>query len=246
MQEKIENNFYDLAIDRQMYSNKPKLRFRLNYFFNNVSLSNKSVLDVGGGIGLLTFYAAVKGAQKVVCLEPECDGSSSGMINKFNEFKSALKLSLPVEHLPLTLQDYLQQIGDEEFDIIALHNSINHLDEEACITLRQQESSYNTYKNIFTEVYNKMKPAGKLIVADCSCKNFFNTLGMKCYFNPTIEWHKHQTPETWIALLKEIGFKNPEVEWTSPNRLGKAGKVLMGNCLVSYLTRSHFKFSMDK
>ena len=246
MQAEIVNNFYDLAIDREMYSNKPNLKFRLNYFFNDVDLSNKKVLDVGGGIGLLTFYAAVKGAKKVVCLEPEFDGSSKGMINKFNEFKSALQSSLPIEHLPLTLQDYMEQIDDEEYDIILLHNSINHLDEEACISFRQSKQSYNTYKNIFTQVYRKMKPGGNRVRADCSCNNFFNTLGVKCVFNPTIEWHKHQAPETWIGLLKEVGFKNPKVEWSSPNRLGKAGRVLMGNSFVSYLTQSHFKFILEK
>jgi SAM-dependent methyltransferase len=246
MQAEIVKNFYDLAIDRDMYSTKPNLKFRLNYIFDKVSLAGKSVLDVGGGIGLLTFYAAVKGAKKVVCLEPEFDGSSQGMISKFNEFKSALLPTLPIEHLPLTLQDYLQQIADESYDIIILHNSINHLDEEACITFRQKESSYKTYKKIFTEVYAKMTPGGKLVVADCSCNNFFNSLGMKNVFYPTIEWHKHQAPETWIALLKEIGFKNPSIEWTSPNKLGKAGRALMGNSLVSYLTQSHFKFTMDK
>jgi 2-polyprenyl-3-methyl-5-hydroxy-6-metoxy-1,4-benzoquinol methylase len=246
MQTEMVNNFYDLAIDQEMYSNKAKLKFRLSYLFNNVSLSNKKVLDVGGGAGLLTFYAAIKGAKKVICLEPECDGSHNGMIDKFNKFKSALKFPLPVEHLPLTLQDYLQQVQDEEFDIIILHNSINHLDEEACIHLRESESSYNIYKNIFTDVYNKMKPGGKLMVTDCSCHNFFNAIGMKSYFNPTIEWHKHQTPETWIALLKEVGFKTPKVEWTSPNRLGKPGRVLMGNSLASYLIGTGFKFTMDK
>lgn len=201
----------------------------------------------------MTFYAAVKGAEKVVCLEPEFDGSSSGMIKKFNEFKSALLSSSEthlsaseIEHLPLTLQDYLKQIKNNEYDIVVLHNSINHLNEEACISFRELESSYNTYKEIFKEVYDKMKFGGKLIVADCSCHNFFNSIGVKCIFNPTIEWHKHQAPQTWVSLLGEIGFKKPKIEWSSPNRLGKAGRVIMGNSFMSYLTQSHFKFTMEK
>lgn len=246
MQAEILNNFYDLAIARKMYSNKPKLKFRLDYLFKNVCFANKKVLDVGGGIGLLTFYAAVKGAKKAVCLEPESAGSSNGMINKFNEIKNAFEFPLPVEHLPLTLQDYLQLIDDAAYDVIILHNSINHLDEEACINFRWSKSSYNTYKSIFTQVYKKMSPGGKLIVVDCSCNNFLNAIGVKNYLNPNIEWHKHQAPETWIGLLKEIGFKNPKIEWGSPNRLGKAGRLLMGNSFVSYLGQSHFKFTMDK
>jgi hypothetical protein len=110
-------------------------------------------LDVGGGIGWITFYAAAKEAKKAICLEPEVAGSRNGMIHKFNEIKSALQPDLPVEHLPLTLQDYLMEVNYKEFDIIVLHNSINHLDEEACITFRESGRSYNTYKNIFTQVY---------------------------------------------------------------------------------------------
>lgn len=240
------NNFYELAINRKLYSNKSNLKFRLNYIFQDVDLANKRVLDVGGGIGLLTFYAAVSGAQKVVCLEPECDGSSNGMINKFNDFKTALQPTSEVQHLPLTLQDYLKQIENDEYDIVILHNSINHLNEEACINFRVRESSYNDYKSIFTEVYQKMDKNGKIVVADCSCDNFLNAIGLKCIFNPTIEWHKHQKPGTWIAMLKEVGFKNPKIEWSSPNRLGQVGRLLMGNSLMAYLTQSHFKFTMEK
>jgi SAM-dependent methyltransferase len=246
MEAEIVNTFYDLTVNHKILSRPSNVKFRMNYIFKDLDLKNKKVLDVGGGIGWITFYAAVKGAQKAVCLEPECAGSQNGMINKFNEFKSALHPSLPAEHLPLTLQDYLQQVGDEEFDIIVLHNSINHLDEEACITLQQKESSYKTYTDIFSQVYNKMKPGGKLIIADCSRYNFFNALGVKVHMTRSIEWHKHQTPQTWVGLLKEVGFRNPKIEWSTPAKLGQVGKVLMGNSLVSYFTKSHFQFTMDK
>lgn len=246
MLEKLKNYFYDLAINRKMYSNKSNLKFRLKYIFDKVDLTNKKVLDVGGGAGLLTFYAAVEGAKKVVCLEPEFDGSKSNMIKKFNEFKSALSTTFPIEHLPLTLQSYVKQAPDNEYDVIILHNSINHLNEEACINFKRDVRSYNIYKRIFIEVYKKVSTGGKLIVADCSSENFSNAIGAKCYFNPTIEWHKHQRPETWIKLLEEIGFRNPKIAWSTPNRLGKAGRVIMGNSFMSYLTQSHFKFTMEK
>jgi 2-polyprenyl-3-methyl-5-hydroxy-6-metoxy-1,4-benzoquinol methylase len=246
MDQAILTNFYDLANTQKILAGRSNLKYRFQYLFNNVDLSNKRVLDVGGGIGWITFYAAAKGAQKAVCLEPECAGSSNGMIHKFNEFKAALQSTLPAEHLPHTLQEHLQQVDNEEYDIIVLHNSINHLDEEACINLRKSESSYNTYKAIFSEVYNKMKPGGKLIVADCSCNNFFNAIGVKVSITRNIEWHKHQAPETWIALLQEIGFKNPKLQWSSPNKLGQVGRVFMGNPLIAYFSKSLFKFTMDK
>lgn len=244
----IVNQYYDLAVNYKILSRKSNLKFRLKYLFNGIDFTNKKVLDVGGGIGWITFYAAIKGAQKAVCLEPELHGSgaSKGEKNKFSEFNSAFHTTLPVEQLPVTLQDYLKQVKDEEYDIIVLHNSINHLDEEACITFRQKESSYNTYKEIFTGVYNKMKTGGNLIVADCSCNNFFNDIGVKVKFTKSIKWHKHQAPKTWIGMLEEVGFKNPKVEWSTPDKFGRLGRVFFGNPLVSYFSLSHFKFTMEK
>lgn len=242
----ISDNYFNLAINQRMYSNVPNLKFHLNYIFDKVELERKKVLDIGGGSGLLTFYAAAKGAEKVVCLEPECSGSSSGMIDKFNKFKSALSNSLPIEQHPVTLQKYLAQNTEEEFDVVVLHASINHLDEEACINLLKSETSYSIYKDLLTGVFNKMKNGGVMIASDCSCNNFFHSIGIKNILVPTIEWHKHQKPGTWISLLKEIGFVNPKVKWGTPNTFGKIGKLLMGNSLVSYLTTSHFNITIQK
>lgn len=240
------NNFMDEAIKGKLYSNKANLQFHLDYLFHNIDFAGKKVLDVGGGKGLLTFYAATKGAKSVICLEPESDGSSSGMNKGFNEIKFKISSSMPVELLPLTLQDYMNTVLNNEFDVVVMHNSINHLNEEACINLLKDKLSYQTYHEIFSKVYEIMKERGQLIIADCSNRNFLNDIGVKNFLVPTIEWHKHQTPRIWISLLKEIGFKNPQVEWKSPNSLGKIGKMFMANSVASYLTSSNFKFTMQK
>lgn len=239
-------DFYDLMVSRKMYSSKSKLKFYLNNIFENVDFTDKEVLDVGGGRGLLSFYAAMEGAKRAICLEPEVDGSRNGMINAYNEIRSELPESLPVNLIPLTLQDYLKQSRPESFDVIIMHNSINHLDEEACIHLLDNDECYNRYVTVFKSVYRIMKPNGTLIITDVSRNNFFNDIGMKSFFGPTIEWHKHQQPNTWASLLKEVGFKDASVHWLTPNRLGNTGKLLMDNYLASYLTRSFFKMTMRK
>ena len=240
------SDFYDLMVSKKMYSGRSNLKFYLNNLFENVQLNDKEVLDVGGGRGLLSFYAAVEGAKRAICLEPETDGSRNGMINAYNEIRSELPDSLPVNLVPLTLQDYLKQAGPESFDVIIMHNSINHLDEEACIHLLDNRDCYNRYVAVFKSVYRIMKPNGTLIITDAARNNFFKTIGIKNIFTPTIEWHKHQQPHTWASLLKEAGFKNASVHWLTPNRLGNTGKLLMDNYFISYLTRSFFKMTMKK
>ncbi|THU39352.1 class I SAM-dependent methyltransferase [Niastella caeni] len=246
MAQKIATDFFDLAVRRKMYSGKSNLKFYLNNFFENVDLSQKEVLDVGGGKGLLSFYAAVKGAKNVVCLEPEKDGSRTGMIKGYNELRNELPESLPVKLIALRLQEFLQQTIPATYDVVIMHNSINHLDEDACIHLLDNEDSYKRYLTVFKNVYRVMKKKAVLIATDVSCNNFFNDIGMKNIFVPSIEWYKHQKPDTWISLLKAAGFKNPIVKWLTPNRLGKPGRLLLGNYFMSYLTRSFFKVTMEK
>src|SRR5687767_5444688 len=101
MTQKYATDFFDLAVRRKMYSGKSNLKFYLNNLFENVDLAQKNVLDVGGGKGLLSFYAAVKGAQNAVCLEPEVDGSRNGMIKEYNDLRNEFPESLPVKLISL-------------------------------------------------------------------------------------------------------------------------------------------------
>ena len=64
MTSKNASDFYDLMVSKKMYSSKSKLKFYLNNLFENVDFTDKEVLDVGGGRGLLSFYAAVEGARQ--------------------------------------------------------------------------------------------------------------------------------------------------------------------------------------
>jgi len=246
MKQSIVNDFFDLVVSRKMYSSKKNLQFRLNNLFEKVDLAQKDVLDVGGGSGLLSFYAAVKGAKKVVCIEPEFAGSRNGMIKGFYDLRKDFPASLPVELRPLTLQEYLQHAHPETYDVVIMNNSINHLDEEAGIHLLKNDASYQSYLTIFADVFRIMKKGGILIVTDCSCDNFFNDIGIKNRLAPSIEWHKHQSPRTWIRLFKAAGFSNSTVKWLTPNRLGKPGIFILGNYVMAYLTTSYFKVTTVK
>lgn len=246
MTQEITSDFFDLVVRKKMYSGKSNLKFNLDNLFEHVDLAQKNVLDVGGGRGLISFYAAVKGARNVVCLEPEQDGSRNGMIKGYNDLRAELPATLPVKLVSLTIQEYLQDIEPATYDVIIMHNSINHLDEDACIHLLDNDDSYNRYLTVLKSVYRIIKKKGVLIVTDCSCKNVFNDIGVKNILVPTIEWHKHQRPGTWASLLKKAGFKNPTIEWPTFNRLRKPGKYLMSNSFMAYLTSSYFKLTMEK
>jgi cyclopropane fatty-acyl-phospholipid synthase-like methyltransferase len=230
-------------ISNGAYPSKNNLSFKYDQIFGNIDFKGKNVLEIGGGHGVFCFYASIRGAKWVINLEPECAGCKSGYIEKFKLLKDALGVN-NVEIVEKTFQDYNPL--NRKFDIILLYNSINHLDEEACIDLRTNSDSWDSYKDIFKKIYLLSNNDAMIIMGDCSNKNFFPLIGLKNPIYKKIEWFKHQSPNVWIELLKECGFGDPSISWTTFNSLGKLGKVLFGNKYISFFLVSHFVLRMTK
>mgnify|MGYP001316272425 CR=1 FL=1 len=202
----------------------------LRNFFQGIDLQGKDVLDVGCGDGWCSRYALENGARRVIGLEPSASGHRPGVVQ------------LPVVILPYTIQDYST---NDKFDVIVLHDSLNHLDEQACIKLKQDMVSRTKYYGIFRHLYHLLSKNGKIVIADASRRNFFADLRVKNPFDPSIEWHKHQKPDLWISMLIKCGFKNPKVTWLTPRQLSKFDWMI-SNKFVSYFLVSHFRLVMEK
>src|SRR5688572_2298926 len=78
----------------------------MEMLFDRVPLKGERVLDVGGGGGLISFYAAVSGATEVLCLEPSAAGSNPTMEQSFR----ALAEGLPQSKVKLDPRTF-QQLG---------------------------------------------------------------------------------------------------------------------------------------
>lgn len=235
--------YLNVAVKEGLVRSKGSLTFHLNYLFQDESFIGKSMIDIGGGSGLHSFYAAIMGAKHVICLEPELEGSTKGTLEKFKQLSASLSLS-NVSLQPIRFQEF--DAGNQTFDIILLHASINHLDEEACIKLQYDDEARKRYELIFQKLSKIAAPGAKLIITDCSRYNFFALLGIKNPFAPTIEWHKHQSPEFWSNMLSDYGFTSPQIRWTSFSHLRKIGRLLFGNRFASYFLTSAFLLVMDK
>jgi SAM-dependent methyltransferase len=238
------SDFFAVVIDEGYGRKAGRLRFLFNSVFRGVPLEGARMLEIGGGAGVLSLWAAHQGARRVVCLEPEDAGSTAGVKEKFRRMRDRLGLGDEVSLVPKRVQDY--DPGNEKFDVILLYNSVNHLDETACVNLLEAERHKNAYREIFQKIASCAAPGARLIVTDCSRDNFFARLGRKNPFAPDIEWHKHQAPWTWARLLAESGFRNPEVSWSSYNIFRSLGRLVLGNRLAAYFLLSHFRLVMTK
>ena len=234
-----EDDYLNIISEKGIYPNRKNLQLHLDNIFSKVDFKDKKVLDIGGGSGVHSFYAAIKGARKVDCLEPEFDGSHAGMKENFEELKQILGAT-NVELHSVTFQDYETITSD--YDVILTYNVVNHLDEEACQTLQSSQDSRDKFVQMFEKCNSMLKTGGMMLVADCGRRNLFGDLGIHNPFAGDIDWKIHQEPKFWLNLMVKAGFKKLDIHWSTFNSLGRLGKSFFGNRLFSYLTFSHFYF----
>lgn len=217
-------------------------RALLGDLFGGIDFRNRRVLDIGGGDGVYSFYAGIRGAREVLCLEPEADGSDGCITGAFQRMQAALP------DLPVRMERKLvQQHHDVEgYDVIIMNASINHIDEDACARLHRDARAQQIFRGVFAHIARLARPGGRLVVTDCSRRNFFAALGLTNPLCPTIEWHKHQPPAVWARLLEESGFALPRIRWEPLYRFGRAGERLLGNRYAAYFLKSMFRLEMLK
>jgi SAM-dependent methyltransferase len=217
------------------------LRMYLPYVYSGVELRQMSVLDVGGGTGLHSLFAASCGAREVVCLEPELEGSGGHehdmldlMVRKFPQV-SVHKTSL---------QTFKTE--DSHFDVIIMHNVINHLSEADCVNLLTSDAAKSAYRTIFARISRLSSSDATAVIADCDRANFFADHGMANPIAGSIEWMKHQSPTVWSSMLSDHGWIEVSTRWLTPFvALSADGPERFGH-LLSYYLNSHYCLRMQK
>jgi SAM-dependent methyltransferase len=243
-----QGTFYREILTRRLYSTRHNLDHFLATVFADLPLEGCTVLDIGGGMGLLGFAAVQRGAARAVLVEPEAHapgetaGGTAGVTARFREVRDALGWSDQVVLAPVTFQAF--DPGAERFDLVLSHNSINHLDERACTELHRSAEARRVYLEIFAKVRSLMRTGGRLVILDCARRNLFGDLGLRSPIMPAIEWRKHQQPRVWARLLTEAGFTEPAIRWTTLHSLGRPGRLLLGNPVAAYVLTSHFRLEV--
>jgi 2-polyprenyl-3-methyl-5-hydroxy-6-metoxy-1,4-benzoquinol methylase len=239
----IVENYYKRAAALEGVASERRLRHQMPFLYKNIDFSGKTVVDIGGGIGLHSLYASVKGASHATIIEPEGDGGHKAMIATFKKLCTALDIQ-NVDLVQTTIQAF--RPPEEKFDIVLIQDAINHFNEPACITLHKSRESWDAYDEIFRSISELVKPGGHLMMSDCSSKNLFPFLGLRNPFDLKIEWNKHQPPSVWAKVAKLHDLELTEVRWSTPARFGALGQALFGSSLASWFFTSHFVATFKK
>ncbi len=205
--------------------------------FGRSDLTGLRVLDVGAGRGMHSCAMAALNAQQVIALEPQLDGSRAGVTE---QFKTAVR-ELGLHNLVL-LPDGLEQYEaePESFDLILMYAVINHLDERHVQTLHYDAGSRARYVALLRPVLNWLKPGAPLVIYDAARHHALELLLRLHVLKrhplfPTIEWHKHQNPKVWEAILAEVGFSHVRHHWAAFTRYDRIRALVGSSALAAYL-----------
>ena len=211
----------------------------LKWAFNDLDFNDKTVLDIGGGNGIYSYYAKYKGDKFCMNLEPFEAGSKNIQIldNDNDQY-------LSIEINNQTFQDFSHE---DKFDIIISHDSTNHLDEEVFCKIHSDKESYESYTKPINKICEMLAYVGSIIVTDCSSKNFWGILGLKSPFAPSIDWHLHQAPNLIKKMFQAEGMKDYKLRLSPFKRFGVVGRILSYlGFLPSFFMQSHFNLIIEK
>jgi hypothetical protein len=96
-----------------------------------------------------TEYSVGMGADRAVLLEPGSAGSHDDVL-AITDALRGLHEEHRIDRILEKFQDF--DPGDRRFDIILLHASVNHLDEETCLRLPGARWAKDRYLTIFLKI----------------------------------------------------------------------------------------------
>ena len=224
-----------------------RLKYNADLHLNSLTLKNRSVLEIGAGDGFLTASSALRGATRIVALEPEAAGSTTGVQDGFAQMSQAVGLPDTIEYKNITFDQFCDSYDGQPFDYILMNDVINHLDENATTRLHRPDALAEkaAFVSIFEKMYRLLLPGGVLSASDLGRYNFWNAIHLTNPVAPTIEWHKHQQPIIWARLLAKAQFDSLKIKWCTACRLRKLS-FLLARKWPAYFHTSAFVITAHK
>lgn len=190
------------------HDNQAATSHQLNRQFRGVDFRGKRVLDVGSGKGLMTVFAALNGAERVVSMEPELEGSRSQSAGILRNRIEVLGLK-NVEILPEDFNTW--EAKDGAYDIILSFQSLEHLYESPHHAM-YHGATHGQCVRITSKMRSHLTDHG-LVVATNACRYGLFSLLRTCRIKrpwdrklTNINWRIHQNPRVWRRLFIEGGF----------------------------------------
>ena len=155
-----------------------------SYIYKDINLDGKKILDIGGGNGLASFHALDNSSScSAWVVDPIAEGSNELMFEQYESMKKNYDPGRINFH-----RDYVDTLLEPNtFDIIVMHNTINHIGEDILEDINNSSEAYAEYVSRLKTILDRLSSDGTLIVADCGSKNFFGKIPPIFYSKNEIE-----------------------------------------------------------
>lgn len=235
--------FDRLLGELDLYTTRRRLDFKMSWFLRDVDLRGRRVLDIGSGRGTFGVWCLLNGARELTAIEPEAAGSETTAAAVFRRVVSELDLDARVRLHRVPFQQY--DAPDGSVDLIFCHYAINHLDEEACVSLHASVEAWARYVELLRRCHRLLADGGTMVVSDCARRNFWPLVGLGGIPGRSVEWDKHQQPALWCRLFEDAGFRIARSTWTPPYPLRRLGPFARSGALAWFLN-SNFTIQAHK
>ncbi|MBW7954702.1 class I SAM-dependent methyltransferase [Candidatus Gracilibacteria bacterium] len=205
-----KNGIFDLNYSTHEFESAPGLEKLFSKNFDFESLKDKKILDIGCGGGGKGVYFALKYS----CLVYGIDTSK----NFISQANSIAKEKGVLDNCFFTLGDaHKMDFGDDFFDLILLHDVIEHIPDTA---------------QLLRESFRVLKPGGKILI---NFAPYYEIFGHHLWDTLPIPWLHVFFSDKFLIDLYKLSVKNlPDKEKRIDLRIGKNNK---GNEAFTYLNK---------
>ena len=207
-----------------------------------IDLSQKKILDIGCGKGMVAAYICLLYPEANVSAidEDEGNGLDQGSLKIIHEAKSKFILN----NLTILKKDFWEiDFELDSFDVILANDSLHHI-VEYNVKDETQKQKENWLK-AFLKIKKYLKPGGHLILREVSVFNFWNHTNLKLLFSH-MTWEIHPSLKFILETLKEAGFIDVQYSYLVNYKLRILTKLLEKNFLYGYFLNPTFHISAQK
>lgn len=236
----IPHAYLDM-LARDGHHNVPGFLHANAEMLRDIDLRGKRVLEIGSGRGLIALLVGLQGAARVVSMEPELVGATSGVIAD----QRARIADLGLTNVEVVAADFnTWDSGGETFDIILSRASINHLYASTHHAMQHRET-HDNYLRVARRIHGLLAPGGAFIATD-ACRHGFFTLARRFgirrpwrWKKSGVDWRHHQNPGTWRSIFREAGFSKVVVRYPVPYPFRRMAMVV-DTALVNFFLKGAF------
>ncbi len=187
--------------------------FHANEQLSGMSLTDKTILEIGCGGGAFSLYMALCGkAKKVVALD-EAEGHGYDA-KAFKQLQTIIQNhNIPnITAIKSGIHDYA--IPEKSFDFIVGNFSLHHAISPFG-SLFKNEKARNAALSTFKLLLSLLKDNGRVVLREISRINFWRYMPYKWKMSH-IDWKGHATLREWLWIMKTAGFYNAHHAFLTP------------------------------